>query len=230
MARRFQLDELIDRCKHQADMENDDSVPDTVWKRFLSMQYEDLFGVVAETGLRYFERITQIVSDGTDNLDEPLDMLSVVGLDLIVSATERYSLYEIMSQERNAFVSSGGLNGHRAVAYALVDDEIRLYPTPPAGQTYEVLYVYQPPDLTLEDDDFLVDVVTPDGAAFMVWGACVRARIKQERDPSLHRVEREEARVRLQSWAVNRLMNSPRRVVAEGFGDQQFPRDGDWWP
>lgn len=211
-------------------MENDDSVDVGVWKRFLSMQYADLFGVVAETGLRYFERFSQLASDGSNHLDEPFDLLSVVGLDQVVSATERYELTEIMAQERNAFMSNGfGLTGQRAVAYALVDDEIRLYPTPPAGQTYELLYIYQPPDLALLDDSFLVDVVTPDGEAFMVWGACVRARIKQERDPMLHRVEREEARTRLQSWAINRLMNSPRRVVAEGYGDDWLMRrEGDW--
>lgn len=207
-------------------MENDDSMTVDIWKRFLAMQYADLFGVVAETGLRYFEKFEQLTSDGSNHLDEPIDMLAVVGLDY-VNGLERCELEEIMAQERNLFAMGGLAAGNRAVAYALVDDEIRLYPTPPTGQTYELLYVYQPPDLSLMDDAELIDVVTPDGEAFMIWGACVRALAKQDKDPSLHRVEREEARERVRSWAIDRAFNSPRRYVTESpWGRYRLP--GDW--
>lgn len=105
------------------------------------------------------------------------------------------------------------MTGDRARFYALVDDKIYLYPTPPTGQVYTLRYVPQPPDLTTFAGDDCVDVVTPDGHDFLIWSVSVRACGKTEADPSLAIREREAARERFEKSVQLRALTAPRRRI-----------------
>lgn len=205
-------------------MENSGLVSADEWKAILSTAYAELYSCVVESGLRYFETTQTITSDGGSSYPEPSNHFSTVGIDYIDSAGQRWEVCELMAQERNLLSTRGS---ERAVAYMLVDDQLRLMPTPPAGQIYEWLYVSQPPDLAAMLDPDLIDVVTPDGESFLIWSAAVMALAKEESDTALARAERESARERVYTWAVLRALHSPRRrIVADG-GDYG-PEPGDW--
>lgn len=214
MSRLIRMDQLIDRCKQRVDKEEDDHIADSEWRRLISEQYGDLFEVVAGTGLRYFEKVGTLTTDGSAYVSEPADVLATIGLDYIVNSTtgERRPLREIMVQERAMWA---GRSSSYAQAFAIIDDRIYLYPTPPTGQTYELIYVYQSPDLGEFDDDQCVDVVTPSGEAFLIYGVAVKAHAKSETDAQLAIAERDAARDRLLEWAVKRMLNQPRRQVIE---------------
>jgi hypothetical protein len=216
---------LVELCKQRTDNEGQEAISDTEWKRYITTQYAELYSTVASSGLRYFEVSTQFTTDGGNVYDEPSDHLSTVGLDYIVNAAgERRELIELMAQERNIFAGAGS---DAARAYSFVDDELRLYPTPPAGQTYELLYVPQPPDMSAYDDATLVDVVTPDGEAFLIWGVAVQALAKEESDTGLARAERDAAKARVAEWAVLRALNAPRRAM--GGDSWQYEDPADYW-
>lgn len=224
MPRRFTLGTCVTRCQQRADKENDLSISETEWKSMIGTVYAELYAAVAGTGMRYFEVTHEIVADGSASYDEPTDHLSTVGIDFIVNAQgERRKLRELMAQERSRFA---GLSGD-AVAFMHVDDQIYLYPKPATG-TYEMLYVPQPPDLTDEDDTVLIDVVTPDGEAFLYWGVAVLALAKESTDTSLARAERDAAKVRVVEWAVMKALNNARVVVSEADGDDFFYDPADW--
>ena len=123
-----------------------------------------------------------------------------------------------------------GKTGSEATRYTMIDDRINLYPTPPAGQVYEMLYIGQPPFLSAFADEDLIDVVVPDGEAFLIWGVCVKALAKSESSVQLAIAEREAARKRLETWSVNRALTQPRRRFTADQDDYGFvpPRDGDW--
>ena len=201
-------------------------ISDPEWKGILSSSYAELYSIVAESGLRYFETretLTTPAVDGLPGFPEPSSHLSTVGLDYVASNGDRTALIEIMVQERNVY---GASRSDRARAFAFIDDRIMLYPPPPDGQTYELLYVPQPPDLTEALDADVIDVVTPDGESFLVWGAAVVALGKEESDTSLARAEREAARERVFNWSVLRALNNPRRTMVD---DGPFGREeGDW--
>lgn len=224
MPRRFALSDLRTMCQQRCDRENDDSISTTEWNRLISTSWAELYALVAGTGLRYFETVMAITSDGTNSYQEPTDHMATVSVDRIVDASgHRYQLRELMAQERDYF---SGLQGD-AAAWELVDDQLRLYPTPPPGQSYEWLYVPQPPQLAAQADSFIVDVVTPDGESFVVWGVAVQALAKEDSDTALARAERDAVRGRVWEWATLRNLNMQRHPVMEHYGSGDY-RYGGW--
>ena len=205
-------------------MEGQDSISDAEWNGMISTQYGELYACVAETGLRYFETQGTISTTGAASYDEPDDHWSTVGIDFRISAQgNRRPLFEAMPSETNAFSGQTG----EAFAYALIDDLVYLYPTPPSGQTYYHRYIPQPPDFSEEEDGFILDVVTPDGESFLIWGTAVAAKEKEGTDSSGARAERDAARGRLWQWAALRAFNHRRKIV----DDEPVWRDpGEWWP
>ncbi len=219
MPRTFTLATLVTRCKQRCDAEGQEFISDSEWKGLISTAYAELYSLVAETGLRYFETTETISTTGAESYNEPAAMLSTVGVDYVVGLQgERRALYEIMPQERNQF---RGLTGE-AVAYELIDDQLYLHPKPPSGQTYKWHYVPQPTDLSSSADDTSVDVVTPDGEAFLVWHVAVQAKEKEGVDVSLALAERERMRERVLQWANLRAMYDGRRRTTDRAYDHAF--------
>lgn len=233
MPRRFTLGELVTLCKQRIDREYDEAISDTEWKWMISTQYGELYSIVAESGMRYFETATVLTTDGSSYVAEPSNHLATIGIDYLIDGTttgKRRELREIMAQERNVFAGQTGV----AQAYALVDDQIRLYPIPPTGQKYELIYIPQPPKLGDQADGYAVDVVTADGEAFIIWGVAVQALRKEDGDLRDAKQEREEARARIADWAAMRAFHEPRRRMPGddmlgGWSDPAEWRTGGGW-
>lgn len=227
MPRIFTVGTLVTRCKQRCDQENSSHISDGEWQSLLGEAYGDLYSVVAGTGLRYFESSTTITTDGSASYDEPSAMLATTRVVRVNTDGTSYELNEAMNQEEPYF---GSLTGD-ARFYSTVDDQLFLYPTPPTGQTYVWSYIAQPPDLGTSDTDDLVDVVTPDGEAFIIWATAVKALAKSESDPQLAMSEREASRARLAEWAQLRSFSQPRRrIVKDEYDYNDWLIDpASWW-
>jgi hypothetical protein len=225
MARTFTLGTLVTRCQQRCDAEDQEFITDTEWKGLISTAYAELYSLVAETGMRYFEAQHTITTNGTDvAYPLPATFLATVGVDYVVNAQgERRALHELMPQERN---SLRGISGSSAAAYEMIGTELHLWPKPPAGQTYTLTYVPQPTDLSSAGDNTAVDVITPDGEAFLVWAVAVQAKEKEGVDASLAIAERERARERVVQWATLRSLHGARRKVPDDI-DSVFD-SADW--
>jgi hypothetical protein len=225
MPRRFLMSDLEARCRKRVDHpESTGPISTTQWAELMSEQYGDLYSVVAEAGLSYFEYTLQFTTTGAAYVSEPADHLATVGFEFIDPAGTRRPLKELMAQERARWT---GLTGD-AQRYAMIDDRIYLYPTPPAGQTYELLYIPQPPNLGEYIPSDIVDVVTPDGEAFLIWGVAVKAHGILESDAQLAMVERDKARERLVDWAIMRAFNSSRHQIVETAEESDYFDQSDW--
>jgi len=214
------MTDLILRCQQRSDKEQDLSISRAEWCQLISESYGELYTIVFECGLEYFEFAQQLTTTGAATLSEVGDHLSTVTLAYLEDVTnKRYrALRELMAQERTRWSLTNGQGGSRALAFALVDDQIYLYPTPPAGQIYELRYVPQPPELTefvSGSTPFQVDVVTPDGLTFLIWATTVKANAKVERDSQLAMAEREAARQRFTESVQLRALNAPRRRILD---------------
>lgn len=223
MPRRLTMSDLVTRCQRRADMENDPSISTAEWYALVSEMYGELYTLVVDAGWEYFESTHTYTSDGTNILTETSDHFATVQLAYLVDATTgRYrALRQLGPQER--ILRSGISAAVHATSFAMVDDKIYLYPTPPSGQTYEMRYVPQPPDLTTYAGTDLVDVVVPDGEALMCWGVAVKALSKSESDVTVAMRERDEARQRFDDACRLRAQDSMRRRISdvetnEGFG------------
>ncbi len=226
MPRRFTLDAIRTACKQQVDLENHAVISDAEWAGYISRAYGELWTIVFESGLQYFEYATTLTTDGTNQLSEVSDHLSTVALSYLENGTTGRiaDLRELQPQER-AGVS--GQTGDRARYFALVDDKIYLYPTPPTGQQYQLRYVPQPPDISTFASDNCIDVVTPDGHDFLIWSVAVRACAKTEADPVLCIRERDAARERFTQTVRLRSLTAPRRFQVDmGVDDYETDRYG----
>jgi hypothetical protein len=222
---------LRTRCIRRCDKENDGSIATAEWNALISEAFGELWGIVAESGLRYWEASATIIADGSESYLEPADVLATIGVDFLEAGTTtgtRRSLDEIMVQERSRWTGNTG----EARVYALADDQLFLYPRPSSG-TYLWLYIPQSTDLSTYLDDDLVDVVTADGERFLIWCVAVKALAKSESDVQLAMTERDQAREALREWAVLRAFNAPRRrIVRDGDGTDYYYDQFDsasWW-
>lgn len=226
MPRKYTLNDLIQRAQRRCDMENDPAIAPDEWAKLISEAYGELYTIVFESGLEYFERALQWTATGAQTIGEPVDHLSTVQVLYLVDATTlRYiALRELMAQERAIISGSTVASGNFARAFALVDRQLYLYPTPPIGQVYEIRYVPQPPDFTAPSD-VQIDVVTPDGLAFLLWNVAVMASAKIEIDASTFNERLEAARDRFTQSVQLRALNAPRRRILDIETDVG---DGEW--
>ncbi len=225
MARIFTLGSLVTRAQQRCDMENQTLLSTAEFKGHLSTVYGEMYSEILATGLRHFETTKTITTTGAASFTLPADFLSVIGMDYVVDTQgHRRHLRELMAQERNIY---RGASASDAQAFAIVGDKtVTMYPTPPTAQTYEFVYVPQPKDLSTAANSTQVDVVTPDGEAFLLWGVAVLALGKEESDIQLALMERERMRERVREWATLRALNQPRRVMVESELDEYEP--GEW--
>ena len=210
------MTDLILRCQRRVDQENSALIARTEWCNLISEAYGELYTIVFEAGLEYFEYTQTLTTTGASTLSEVTDHLSTVALSCLrIGTTDQWKdLRELMAQERSQV---SGMTGSYPTSFALVDDLIYLYPTPPAGLTLQMRYVPQPPDLVEFNaaQNVLVDVVTPDGLAFLIWCVAVKAIAKAEADASLAIQEREQARERFTTSGQLRALNAPRRRIMD---------------
>lgn len=238
MPRRYAMTVLILRAQQRVDMVNDGLIDRDEWCTLISEAYGELYNIVWEVGNEYFEYTEILTTDGTNVLDEIADHLSTVELTYLVNGTTdglRRDLRPAEAQERSRLSGRTGEPRY----YALVDDKIYLYPTPVTGTVLELRYVPQPPELVefFEDEEVLVDVVTPDGLTFLLETVAMKAKAKAEIEAGVHAAEREAARLRFTESAVLRSINTGHhRVIDKGGGlldgypGTVYRDDADWWP
>lgn len=216
MARKFKVSKLLERARQRTDQENSDFITDAELKGILSSAYGELYSILVDSGMRYFEKTETVTTDGSDSTTLPSDFLATIGVDYVPSASNRRELGELMAQERNLYA---GQSGREATAYAVVGQSLKLYPTPPSGQSYEFLYVPQPDDLTDAADDFEIDVVTPDGESFLDAYLQVEIYAKEADHDSVRGsiAKRERARERLEWWATQKALHEHRRPAVTDF-------------
>lgn len=213
MPRLIPMGTILARSKARADKATDgEHISD--WRSLISEVYgADVFSVVAGTGYRYFEKVASLVTTGAAYVSEPGDHLSTVRLDYVDAGGRHFEL-ELLNVEEEG--QRAGMTGaDRAYGYTPVDDLIYLYPTPPAGQTYELRYVFQPPDLSTFADDACVDVVTPDGEACLIWGVATMALSMARQGLEFQATKHKFHRDRLVEWAADRVMTQVQRQPSE---------------
>lgn len=233
MTRLVLMSDVVLDCQRRADAEGDAALTTPEWKALISEQYAHLYAIVVKAGMRYWESTYSIPVNGAASYALPVDFDEYIGVDRTLDATagRTTELGELMVQERNRFSGQTG----DAVAFAIVGQNIVLYPRPSSG-TYTLVYVPQAPSLRAYADTATFDVVTGDGEAFLIHGVAVKAKLKLKEDASADILERDRAEQRFAEDVQRRALINPRRrvimrpVIDDAlYGDDPYSDDPASW-
>lgn len=206
MPRRILTSTLIERFKQRCDMVGDDSIDRSEWLSYASEVYGELC-TEASLGAasRYFETSTTITADGSVSYDEPADHYATERIVEVLDDGRERPLRELQPHEEAAYRGRTGI----AAGWLHVDDQLFLCPAPASG-TFKWFYIGQPTDLSAYTDADIVDVISPAGESFLVWGVAILAKAKGGKDVQLALAEKERARTRLQFESASRNLTDPK--------------------
>ncbi len=170
MARNIPVSELIDRTLQVVDREAQTLVlPRTQVMDYLSTEFGHFYELLVDSGEVYAEKTAPpFTMNGQALYPLPSDFFQEIRFDWLKADGSLVPLVKISVQMIHRF-SRTAMN---AIAYRLAGGKVALYPTPPAGQTYQLMYVPAPCRFTDETKD------TIDGLSgleeLLVLGAGVR--------------------------------------------------------
>ncbi len=216
----------ITRAKQLADLENDDSIAAAVWKWFASMCYGELWSEISLGAAdRYFETSTTVTATGAASYDEPEGHFATVRVARVIDGDGHEEPLTELSAQQEMYMR--GQDGD-ACFWSLIDDQLYLFPNPSSG-TYKWYYTQQPTDISSYADGDIVDVVTPAGEQFFIWGIVGLALAQQKKSVELALLMKEKAREQLQFQAASRNLYEPKtRGEMADDGDVVYGADG--WP
>jgi hypothetical protein len=154
MARTVTKADLRLRARRMANMEFSDFIEDSDFDAIVSQAYTDLVDELAKNAIHLFEVTDTIVTDGvTNTYDLPDDFYRMLALEYSIGEC-MYGVEEVAFVDRNHVRTP--LRGY-ARGYRVVGDQIVLYPPQLAANTYTIVYVPAPADLTDMADDTIVN-------------------------------------------------------------------------
>lgn len=224
MPRLYTMGTLVESWKQLSDLKNDDSIGDPVWKTLGNLGYGEMWTEVSPAGERYFETSYSFSATGATSYSEPAGHLSTIRVARVLDDGTEYDLDEVPASDEASYRGATG----DASSYALIDDQLYLFPNPSSG-TYVWHYTQQPTDISAYADADVVDVVCPAGEQFLAWAVVTLALHRQQKNVQFAMGEREKARAQLQHWAANRnLISGGQRGLIED--DFVIRTPGDWGP
>lgn len=134
---------MIERARSLADMDTTEFVDDSQWIRWLNIGMSELYDLMVTHFEDYFVKTYQFttVADQED-YQLPADFYKSTGVDVDENG-QKYTLQRYMNRERNRFQYDiyGPTYYGRLYLYRIIDDKIRLVPTPRGEQTIDLHYI-----------------------------------------------------------------------------------------
>lgn len=226
MARTITVGQLEADVRSRADVENDPHKSPVEIRRWLSAGYSQLYDILVNSGLAYFESKQTIVTVGSGTTALPADYFGTLRIDFIFSAELIWPVKEINPR---AIHRVRRTNAQRAYYYRITGSNITWYPTPPSGQTYEHLYIPAAADLTLDVDGSTVVDGINGWEEYVVLYAAMQACNKE--DGNYTKFERQIAKIeqKIESMSLNRTIASATSLIEEEDYDDYYDRDPANW-
>lgn len=227
MARTFTVAQLRLKIQQRSDIESSRHVPPAEILDYINSSYTELYEILAQSGKHFFETTQPLTSSGAATLPLPADHFMTLRVDWLPDTNSPpVPVPVIQVAEIHRFAKTGS----RAIGHRQVGQTLTFYPAPPAGQSYQHIYIPTCPVLALDTD--VVDGVNG-WEEFIVVDCAIKIGIKEETDVSVLRGERAELRSRIATAADDRELLETSTVV--DVGDTDYERDpagwrvGVWW-
>lgn len=192
------LGDVRDLAQTMADMEENDTVSDETWDKYIGLAYYKLYNeLVTAYGNDYYvaDPPYDFTTDGTsDKFDLPDDFLKLLGVSVCISAAQ----------------SGPNARWMTLKPFNFAERDACPQGVPAGGQLVRVQYV---PRLTLPtDDDTVIDGISG-FEEYLAIDAAIKAKASQDLDVSTLKEERAIIEAKIQNIAENRDAGSPGTVV-----------------
>jgi hypothetical protein len=203
-------------------MLGDDNPEDADIIDALSQAYTSMYSILTQSKRGFFSTKTTFTTDGiTALLPLPDDFLEVLRLDWQPAGVNQpiARLEEIPIQEIHQYTATGP----SAVAFIFSGNNLELFPTPPANQSYVLRYVPAPKKLVIVVNDPLTETAVIDGIAGweerLVLEAIKVFRVAEESDTADVRADIDAIDKRVRADADDRNATQAQRIAdVEGYG------------
>lgn len=204
MPKTVTLTSLTDQAKQRADMVNSSFVSATEWTQYINNSWCELYDLlISAYGSDYYSSTDTITTvSGTASYALPADHYKTVGIDYVVSSTEKYPLDRYAFRDRNlrnnAYLNRSYFPSYK---YRITGNNVVLSPTPNEIITLEHIYIPVAQEMTIGAD-------TIDGVngfeEYIVVDAAIKALQKEESDVSVLMAQKDRLRKRLEEMAEDR--------------------------
>lgn len=210
MARSFTLAQIRTAVLGLCDAENDGNLVTAWLNTAISSSYSELVDLLVSSGLFYFRSTATLSYSAVTGLAAlPADFLATVSVWYEKDASRRLPLRAVSIRDAWKFKKT---SVSRAFCFETVGTNIQLYPPPPSGQTYTLIYVPCAADLT--SDGQTVDGVQGFEELIVV-DAAIKVGIRQETDVQVLLGRKQELLGRIQQMSQNREIASATSLYEE---------------
>ena len=206
MAKDVTLTSMRTLVRQMADIVNNNVCTDAEINSYLNLELDELYDLLIDTYEDYFISSSSIsIVSGTASYAIPSDFYKIRGVDIIISASESFSLRAFQFEERNQY----GTGDAKSLRYQLRGSLLHFIPSPTVTVTGTLWYIPARTD-TASGGSF--DSING-WHDYAIAGAAIRCNNKQETDVSWLIKQKNDIKERVLSLASKRDVGSPRRVV-----------------
>lgn len=222
MTTTIQLSELRTAAQRQADMENSSFVSDAEWNQYINDANSEMFDIFVTQYEDYAISTTTInVVANTESYALPSDFYKLRGA-FVKNGNTRIRLEKFNLDEIADWTNESVQEPYwgTALRYRILGSNIYFSPMPQGAQTVELFYV---PEVTkLSSDTDTLEYPTVNGwEQFIILGAAIRARIKEESNVQELMILQQQTKNRIMEAASSRDAHRPQKVrdvFATGWG------------
>lgn len=217
------LTEFIERCRERADMENSRFISDAELTRYINASIQELYDLlIATRGENYYITSSTFTTSGsTDTYALPAGMLKLMGVDLIRSSTEAYTLRSFRWQERNRNREPYYFNDTTNLRYQIRGNNLVFSPVPQNNQQIKLWYIPAATLLSSGSDSF-------DGIngweEYVVIDCAIKMKSKEESPVDELLLAKQDMKARILQASAGRDSTEPARVV-----DTEVINRSLWW-
>lgn len=213
--------ELRDGIRQITDTVTDRHKSDTWLNSLINRARPEVFEILRRADPDFYEASQTITTTGVASYNLSADYHETKGVEWLAGTNDRRRLDRVSYRNRLKYQGAGSQN---ACAFRIVQSQVELYPTPPAGQTYFHVYVPAPVPLAVDAD-------TVDGreAQFIILRAAIPVVQRDGGDPGQFEADFERELQRMTAQTDDR--NHEPRIVecVETFDDPSYCRRRRWW-
>lgn len=217
------LTEFIERCRERADMENSRFVSDAELTRYINASIQELYDLlIATRGENYYiDSTTFSITGGVDSYPLPVDMLKLMGVDLLRGSNEAYTLRAFRWQERNRNREPYYFSDNTNFRYQIRGDNLVFSPVPKNNQQIKLWYIPAFQTLSSGSDSF-------NGIngweEYVIIDCAIKMKNKEESPVDELLLAKQDMRARILQASAGRDSTEPPRVV-----DTQTMTRNLWW-
>lgn len=215
MARPVSLIEIKLQALQRANLENSPLINSPELVSMINSSAAEIYEVIINSDETYFLRdpLDIITSNGTKTYPLPDDFYRELGIDININGI-KINARRFMFSERNLYQSPSIWSEGSPVAYDIIGNNIRVYPTPTGNYTMTLWYYPAPGALSDDQDTF--DYIAG-YEEYVVADVAVKCRRKEGLDASDLERDRDAQKVRVRTMAGGRQLGMPFRVNRERY-------------